>query len=486
MNKFLVISDFQYRLKVYLKAIEKTLARNKQVIILVPDLGTVPFFTRSIKSPISILHAGLTRTQRYLEWQKIRDGKVQIIIGSNSALFSPALNLGLIIIDQEENETYKSYQSPRFHAVKVAEKLSEISKTSLILGSLSPRIETYYNILKNKYQIIKPVNFSRTYEYNRQISIIDMNFEKGILSQPLQKKIEETLEKRKKIILVLNRKGEGTKFSCADCGWILKCEKCGLPLIPQKSESVCYNCEKNFPMPKTCPKCSSVHLKPFGMGTKRLEKFVKDFWPNAKTAIIEKNSFDNTRDFDIAIATSFALKFPFSNIGLVGIIDADQPLNFPDFHSAEKTFVNFYKFLKIGEQGIIQTHLPENHVIKSLGQLSYEKFFLSEVENRRKSMFPPFSHLTRLLYKNTDEEICRRETEKISKQLTAFMPKGSLQQITILGPSPCFIKKERDKFRYQIIIKSKSPLNSQSSNLISLIRSLPKDWIVDVDPIDLL
>ncbi|OGD56412.1 primosomal protein N' [Candidatus Berkelbacteria bacterium RBG_13_40_8] len=473
--RYLALGDFQYRLKIYLKAIEKTISRKKQVIVLVPNLETIPYFVRHINSSISILHSGLTRTQRYLEWQRIREGKVNIIVGSNSALFAPTADLGLIVIDQEENETYKSYQSPRFHAVKTAEKLAEIFGANLILGSISPRVETYFDALKGGFKILKDK------DDKKDITTVDMNFEKGILSQPLQKAIEETLEQKKKVILVLNRKGEGTKFSCADCGWILKCEKCGLPLIPQKTDSVCYNCEKNFTLPESCPKCRGINLKPFGMGTKKLEKFVKDFWPKAKTVIIEKNSYDDTHDFDIAIATSFALKFSFSNVGLVGIIDADQPLNFPDFHSAEKTFVTFFKFLLIGERGILQTHLPENHVIRSLAKMKYDNFFLDELENRRKSSFPPFTHLTRLLYKNADEEICRKETERVFKLLHA--KRYTLN--AILGPAPCFIKKERNKFRYQIIIKSPS-LISHYSSLIAIIRSLPKGWIVDVDPVNLL
>jgi len=470
--KYLIVSDFQTRFKFYQKAISKTLACNKQVIILVPDLANVHFFTKEMKQPISIIHSGLTRTQRYFEWQKIRDSKVQIVIGSNSALFSPVKNLGLIIVDQEENETYKSFQSPRFHAVKTAEKLAEFSGANLILGSLSPRVETYYNALKGKYKLLK------SSQQQKQISIVNMNFERGILSNPLQSNIDDTLLKKKKVLLVLNRKGEGTKFSCADCGWIAICEKCGLPLVPQKTGSICYNCERKSLLPASCPKCYGIHLKPFGMGTKKLAKFVHDFWPNKNVIIIEKESGITNNTWDIAIATSFALKFSLPRIGFVGIIDADQSLNFPDFHSSEKTFQTLYKFLKVGEKGMIQTHLPENPTISALGQDSYEKFFLSELENRKKSSFPPSTKLTRLLYKNTDEEICRRETEKVIKKLVT-----SNQELEILGPSPCFIKKEQDKFRYQIILKHQKAF---PQNTIDIIRSLPKGWIVEVDPMNLL
>jgi len=474
-NRYLIIGDFNYRLRVYLKAIEKTLARKKQVIILVPDLENVHFFTKYLRQSISIIHSGLTRTQRYLEWQKIREGKSKIIIGSNSALFTPVTNMGLIIIDQEENETYKNGQSPRFHALKVTTELSKLTAANLLIGSITPRIETYYEALKGNCKLLK------SNQKQKAISIVDMNYEKQILSRPLQDKIDEVLKNKQKIMLVLNRKGEGTKFSCADCGWINLCEKCGLPLIPQKDESVCYACEKRFPLPAVCPKCNGVHLKSFGVGTKKLSKFVQDFWPKSKVILIEKDTANNWRDFDIAIVTSFALKFSLPKIGLLGIIDADQSLNFPDFHSAEKTFQTLYKFLKIGERGIIQTHLPENEVISSLAKMEYNKFFLEELENREKNQFPPFTKITRLLFKNANEEICRKESERVFDLLNA----NRYTLNAILGPSPCFIKKERGKFRWQIIIKSSKPIFRYSS-LVTLLRSLPKGWIIDVDPVNLL
>jgi len=477
-KKYLIVSNFPSRLRFYLKAIEKTLSRSQSAIIIVPDLSIIPYFTKQLTKPVSVLHSGLTRTQRWLEWDKIRAGKIKIIIGSTSTLFAPAQNLGLIIIDQEENETYKNDRSPRFQAIKVAEKLVEFSGANLILGSITPRLETFWQALKGKYKILKQ-DPSRS----NKISIIDMNFEKQSISVPLQNRIDEMIKNKKKTLLILNRKGEGTKFSCPDCGWISLCEKCGLPLIPQKSENVCFRCEKTFEIPENCPKCQSIRLKPMGLGTTRLKKFAADFWPEAKVVQIEKDldGANLRQNWDITIATSYALKFQFPSIGLVGIIDADQGLNFPDFHSAEKTFQIFYKFLKIGERGIIQTHLPENYVISDLAKLDYDKFFLDELENRKKSQFPPFVQLIRLLYKNEDESVCKEETQRIYHDLNKLITDDRLP-ITILGPSPAFIKKERNKFRYQIIIK----LKKRNQGLNNFLLTLPKGWIVDVDPVNLL
>ena len=488
-KKYLIIGDFSARLKFYLAAIQKTLTKNESIIILVPDLSLISYFTRYFKNPYSILHAGMTKTQRWLEWNKIRRGDVKVVIGSQSALFAPSRNLGLIIIDQEENETYKNDRSPRFHAVRVAEELSRLAKANLVLGSISPRVETYHRAIQGKYQI-----FKKSSEAPKNITIVDMNSEKYVISNTLEKEIENTLNQKQKILLVLNRKGEGTKFSCADCGWIALCEKCGLPLIPQKAENVCFRCEKNYPPQTTCPKCHGVHLKPMGLGTTRLKKFLSDLFPKAKIIQIEKkiDGATSKNDWDIAITTSYGLKFNWSKINLVGIIDADQGLNFPDFNSPQKTFGNLYKFLRIGEREIIQTHLPaspaggpENYVIRSLGQLNYENFFLEELAQRRKYSFPPYTHLVRLLFKDTDEEKVKKETQRIYKLLSILITDNRLP-ITISLPHPAFIRQERGKFRYQIILKIKNWKLKIPQDLKNLLRSLNKGWIVDVDPVNLL
>lgn len=482
IKKYLIIADFSNRLKVYLKAIKNTLLQNKSVIILVPDLTLIPYFTKYLKAPMAILHAGLTKTQRWLEWNKIREGRSKIIIGSNSALFAPVKNLGLIIIDQEENETYKNDRTPRFHAVKVAEELSNLTATNLVLGSITPRIETYYGAVNNKYRIL---THKRSSIYGaKNITIVDMNSEKYVISNTLEKEIENSLAKKQKVLLVLNRKGEGTKFSCPDCGWIAFCEKCGLPLIPQKTENVCYRCKKNFLPVTICPKCQGVHLKPMGLGTTRLKKFLTDLFPESKIIQIEKELDGSAirNNWDIAITTSYGLKSNWPRIALVGIVDTDQGLNFPDFHSPEKTFQVFYKFLKIGEQGIIQTHLPENPLIRSLASLNYERFFLEEIAQRRKYSWPPFTYLLRLLYKDIDKEKAKKEINRVFKLLLSISDKP----YAISPPHPCFIEKERGKFRWQIVLKNSNVKVQMSNELKDILRTLPKGWIVDRDPVNLL
>lgn len=483
VKKYLVMANFQERMKFYLAAIEKTLKQKKQVIIIVPDLNIVPFFTNYLRNSVVVLHSGLTHTQRSIQWNKIRAGEAQIVIGSTSALFSPLPNLGLIIIDQEESETYKNDRAPRFHLVKVAEKLSQLTVANLVLGSIAPRIETYYQALKNVYILKKPAQKNQKFLN----TIVDMNSEKQILSLPLQKEIEEQIVKKQKVLLIFNRKGEGRNFSCIDCRWTLQCPFCQLPLTPQDKEAICYHCEKTFSFPEKCPKCDSVHLKSFGLGTKKLEKFVHDFFKQEKTIRIEEGSIlnPNSPNWDIAIATSYALKFNFPKIGLVAIIDADQSLSFPDFRSFEKSFQVFYKFLKIGERGIIQTHLPENYFISTLAKMDYEKFFLEELSTREKYNLPPFGQLIRLLSKNNDNTEAKKEAQRISLSLKEKY--GKEKFLEFLGPSPVFLKKQRGKFIWQIIIKIK-PVQNQKilDELKNFLKKIDKNTIVNVDPISLL
>lgn len=479
-KKYLIVADFSSRMQFYLKAINNTIAKQKSVIILLPDLSLIPYFSKYFKNSIEILHAKMTRSERWRKWDLIRQNNPKIIIGSQSALFAPVKNLGLIIIDQEENETFKNSRSPRFHFVKAAEKLSQLSAVNLILGSLTPRIETFNRALKGDFKLLKikmPVILPK-------ITIVDMNYEKYIISNTLEKQIDYTLQNNQKILLVLNRKGEGTKFSCLDCGWIAHCPKCGLPLIPEKFQNICFHCQINLPHPEKCPKCQGINLKPMGIGTSRLKKFLTDLFPKINIVKIEKEIYESNiqKSWQIAIVTTFALKFNLPNIGLVGIIDTDQGLNFPDFSSSEKNFSTFYKFLKVGERGIIQTHLPQNYLFKSLARLDYERFFLDEMINRKKFSFPPFVRIIRLLYKNQDEVQVNIETQRVYEMLKQTV---SDNQSSVSPPYWPFIKKERGKFRRQIIIKIR-PVKKLSDEEKEFLKSLSKGWILDVDPLNIL
>lgn len=476
-KKYLIVAEFKDRLKFYLRAIKKTSAERRQTIILVPDLSLVSYFTNFIKNKTSVLHAGLTLTERWVEWNKIRHGEVEVIIGANSALFAPSQNLGLIIVDQEENETYKSDQAPRYHALKVAYKLASFTNVSLIAGSITPDIETYFEANKQNYL------FTQVDTAERHISIVDMNTEKRIISETLKHKIDEKLQIQEKVILVINRKGEGSKLKCADCGWVHTCPNCSIPIAPIADNSYCANCEKYFPNPVKCGACSGSNFKVIGITTKRLQKIIQELWPKSQVIISEKDGpvITQKSSWDIAIVTNFALKMNFPKTGLVAIIDADQGLNFPDFRSKETSFQSTYKFLKLAKIGLIQTHFPQSDFIKNLAALDYPAFFASELTSREKYHFPPFCKLIKILYRDKNEEQCTRESNRVKACLEEITQKNNIEA-EVLGPTPTFAAKKRDYFYYKIVLK----INKRETLLDNFLKILPKGWIVDVDPFNLL
>lgn len=468
-NAVIVQGDFSSRIKYYLTLSNQIIAKKKSVIILVPDLSLLKYFS-IFKHTIKI-SSEMTVTERWKAWNTIRKSPFSTVIGSQSAIFAPVNNLGLIIIDQVDNETYKNDRTPRFLVSKVADYLSKITGAKLIYGSLTPPIELLYENNKNI------VSLPRVNNSGFNISIVDMNYEKSIISATLEKITNQMIQNNKKVLMVLNRKGEGY-LKCTDCGWTYNCDSCNLPLKPTGIDGVCYRCNKKFPVPSVCLKCGNINLKFVGLGTNKLAGFVKKVWPNLKIMVLEKDVVNLPESYDIIIATEYALKFPLSNIGLVALIDPDLEINLPDIYSFERAFMNYFKFLNIGKKGLIQTHLPNSNLIKSLANLDFNKFYQSEIRERKLSNFPPFAKLIRLIFTNNDKVICENETLKVATNLKIF-----LSESEILGPSPTYYPKIRNKYKFHILLKLKS---GPSDDLKTYLQSLGNNWAIDVDPISLL
>lgn len=475
-KNYLLVADFATRLKFYKQALKQTLANNLSAIILVPDLTLIPFF--QLKDAV-LLHAGLSKSARWQAWDKIRSGNVKIVIGSQSALFSPVNNLGLVIIDQEENETYKNDRVPRFLASTTALRLGKICHADVILGSVMPTLDSFVLAKENKL-ILKQQHKNSIIP----ITIIDLNTQKNFWGDVLESRIRKNLLNQKKTLLFLDRKGEGIKYTCFDCNWVFTCPRCDIPLIPfnQNASVHCFRCDKNYPIPLKCPNCQSQNLKPLGITTGWIAKNIKNLFPKARIIRIESKTNNNPfkNNWDIAIATSFALKFRFPQIDLVAILDADQGLAIPDFRSSEKTFRKLYKFLKISKNGLIQTHFPSSPRINALAKLDYEAFFSYEYATRKKYLFPPQCNLIRLVYKNSDEEKAISESQKVYQNLTAL---DLTKDVIISPPSQAFASKKNDYYRYQIIIKFQA---KRSDKLARYLISLSQGWQVDVDPQNLV
>lgn len=487
----LLHTDFETRFKLYLKFIRQAIGDKRQAIIVVPDLTYLEFFKKYLsKNKIAILHSEMTHTERYLAWRDIRDKNIPIILGSASALFAPVKNLGLIIIDQEESEFYKSEQSPRWHLPRVAEKLAELSGTQLILGSITPSIEKYYQAKKSQFKLIK--------KSIKKIStkLIDISNQKQIISYELEEAIGATLKNKGKIILYVNRKGEGRIFSCPDCGHNFLCTQCSTPLIPIKNKLICHHCKNSIKIPTRCPKCKNTNLKISGITTDRIKHIIEKLFPRAKVIALEKEfaeSFKmkkqilNTilRQADIIVGTFYLTKSILPRADLVGIICADQSLGLPDFRIQERTFSHLLQIIRLGKSAIIQTFTPEHSVMKSLKNNSYEKFYRNEIKDRHAMNYPPFSKLIRFIYQNSSEKKCQDESKKLARQLKYQISKANLpadrqeSNAEILGPAPAFYEKIRARFRYHLILKSKSDWKPDSAKI-------DKGWIIDIDPINML
>lgn len=475
------------RIESYIRLVQRAIKVGKQTIILFPEINLgseilQQFQTKFKSSEIALLHGNLTKTQRYQTWSDIRSGKKKIIIGARSAIFAPVNNLGLIIIDEPEDFAYKEEQSPHYHTLTITEKIRQLTNANLVIGSLYPNLQSYDQILKKQYKVIlKPQLKKHINKIGHQI--IDLKKEKGIISYQLEKEIKENLVKKKKILLFVNRRGAGSSFICQDCGKIIECPECNLPLTyhqNQKEELICHRCNFRTIPPTTCSYCKSVRIKPLGIGTQSVEKEIKKFFPNAKTIIVEKSPIA-LRPYilttsDIIIATQKILDLPNFSADLTAVVQADNSLNLPDFKSSENIFLLLLKLTNLTQKDfIIQTYNPENYLLQNLTKP--EKILNYIYNERKKYNYPPFRQLIKLLYQDKNEQKCQKETEKLANILKE-------NGFNFLGPGPCFISKRRNKFRYQIVLQL--PLqNLYWKKKLVQISNLEK-WLIDVDPISLL
>ena len=451
----LLFAPYHSRLHAYKKILKK-LKPDQQAIILVPDLAVANYFLESLTShKISFIHSNLTLTKRYTEWLNIRQGKTNIILGSISALFAPAQNLKLIIIDQEENDAYFFDRSPYFHASKVARKLAELTGAKLILGSSAPTIESFYETKLNQFQLIKG-KFSPI-----KAEIVDLNNQNRIISWELEQAISQTLIRQGKIILFINRKGVGRILICRDCQNRFLCPNCAVPLIPTKNQLICHHCSTKTTIPTRCPHCHGTNLAIFGLTTERAKTEIKRLFPKARILRLEKQTKEEffldletlhrlEAGTDIIIGTSYIIKSLVKKADLVGIVLAEQNLNFGDFRAGERVFQLTSKILHLGRKSIIQTFIPEHPIIKLLAKNDYEGFFNYEMKHRREHLFPPLVSILKILIKHQNQEKVRQKTKKFYRILKKSLSKKLFQLNPPVAPT---LAKRHNQYQYNIIIK---------------------------------
>lgn len=472
--------------EVYLQLIEKVLKIGKNAIVLVPEISLTPqmldrFISRFGKSDIAILHSKLSIGERHDEWERIRERKARIVIGARSAIFAPIENIGIIIIDEEHDSSYKSETNPRYNAKEIAKILAKENKAPLLLGSATPDINTFYNATNEaedgntKIQLLtltKRANASSL----PKVEIIDLkqelaNGNRSMLSMELYNSIEENIRQKRQTILFLNRRGYSTFIMCRNCGYTVKCPNCNISMTYHSYERKlkCHYCSYEENLVTTCPECHSDKIRYFGTGTQKLEQEINKQFPNASTirmdidTVTKKNSHEEilnkfkNENIDILIGTQMVVKgHHFPNVTLVGVIAADSSLNIDDYRANERTFQILTQVAgRAGRENlsgkvIIQTYNPDNFSIICAQKQNYEMFYETEIALRKQLKYPPFCDIILISFNSLNETNIKNISNEMYKKL---LEKLNQEEFKIFRPMPSPIDKIQNRYRWRIIIK---------------------------------
>ena len=496
--------------EVYLQLINKVLNENKSAIVLVPEISLTPqmldrFISRFGKEQIAVLHSKLSIGERHDEWERIKEGQAKIIIGARSAIFAPAQDLGIIIIDEEHDSSYKSEASPRYNAKEVAEKISNDLQIPLLLGSATPDLNTFYKA-KEINQITLLELTKRANKSNLpKVEIVDLKQElasgnRTMLSRDLYQAIEENLKNKLQTILFLNRRGYSTFIMCRNCGYTVKCKNCNISMTYHSYENKlkCHYCGYEEKVVKICPECGSDKIRYFGTGTQKLEQEILKQFPESKTirmdvdTVTKKNSHEEilnkfkTENIDILIGTQMVVKgHHFPKVTLVGVIAADGSLNIDDYRATERTFQILTQVAgRAGRKVIIQSYNPENYSIQNAQKQNYEEFYKIEILLRKQLKYPPFCDIIVIGFNGTNE----KEIKEISQNAYEFAQnKLNTSKFKVMRPMPSPIDKIQNRFRWRMIIKGNmtKEANETLNNLLKNIYD--KDYkntkiTIDVNP----
>jgi len=464
--------------EIYMQIIQKVLDKNKQAIMLVPEISLTPqavaSFAERFGAKVTVTHSRLSLGERYDQWKRAKDGQVQVIIGPRSAIFTPFANLGIIIIDEEHENTYKSETSPKYSTIDVAQKLSELCGCIVVLGSATPALQSYYRAKSGEFELITLKN--RINNRFADIEIADMRAElaggnKTMFSVKLHHGIAQNLASKQQIILFLNRRGHSTFVSCRSCGHVLGCPNCNVNYTYHifNHKLMCHYCSAAAKMPNNCPACGSIYIKHFGVGTQKIEEYLNQEFPNARVLRMDldttgrKNSHSRIiQSFadgqaDILVGTQMIAKgLNFPGVSLVGIVAADMALNNGDYRSAETAYQLITQVSGRAGRGdslgrvIIQTYNPEHYSIKYAREGNYEAFYEHEIQIRKQMDYPPFSYIYMVVFAGQNEKIVIQMMHKLA-QMMHFINKKKLCEI--LGPAPAVIPKIRMNYRWKLLVK---------------------------------
>ena len=521
--------------EIYMRAIAETLAMGRGSILLVPEIALTPQavrrFLARFPGQVGLVHSQLSLGERYDTWRRCRSGELKIVIGPRSALFTPMPAIGLIVLDEAHDDSYKEdTQSPRYHARATALAYAHIVGATLILGSATPDVVTMHRA--DKGELTKLSLEKRILGHTERIAgqasrlgvkskyragegessvidlppvrVVDMRQElkagnRSLFSRALQSALAETLKAGHQSILFLNRRGTATYVFCRDCGEALQCPRCDNPLTYHGNQEslLCHHCAYSRKPPKTCPHCGSHRIKHFGAGTQQIETLISELLPGVRTLRWDR---DSTRKkgaheiilahfaahrADVLIGTQMIAKgLDLPLVTLVGVVSADTGLNLPDFRAAERTFQVLTQVAGragrglLGGRVILQTYQPDHYAVRAAAGHDYAAFYKQELHQRQELGYPPFVRMAKLLYKHHSARVAEEAAQRLAGQLKSRIRRAD-EHANLIGPVPAFFQKIRGEYRWQIIVRAQDPVQF-------IPEALPEGWIIDVDPISLL
>jgi len=490
--------------EVYLRAAALTLARGRGVIVLVPEIAlttqVVARFVARFGERVALLHSALSEGERLDEWRRVLAGDADVVVGSRSALFAPLARPGLIVVDEEQEPSYKQESDPRYHAVDTALALGRIAGATVVLGSATPRITTWHAARSGE---IVPLALPERVSELRlpPTTIVDLRLElkagnRSTLSRALRVALERTIAKGEQAILYLNRRGYATAVLCRDCGYVVPCPACDIPFAYHADATLlCHRCGRHGTVPERCPQCASARIRHLGVGTQRVEDDVRAAVPSARILRLDRDAvrrkgahaaaFELMRSgkAQVIVGTQMVAKgFDLPGVTLVGVVNADTLLNLPDHTAAERTFELLTQVLGRsgrgtgGGRGILQTYLPDHYAVRAAAAHDYVAFAEAELEARKRFGHPPFGRLVLL-------QTAAKQQATVDRRATAVaaaLRDAAAGDAEVLGPAPAFAAKKAGTFRAQVVLRGARP------EAVLDRADVGPQWSIDVDPVTLL
>jgi primosomal protein N' (replication factor Y) len=502
---------------VYLSAMQSVLAKGRSAILLVPEIGLTPAVAADLHqifgNEVAILHSALTDDERAEQWKRIRSGESHIVVGTRSAVFAPVPSLSLIVVDEEHDHSYKQEEMPRYHARDVAVMRAKMCDATVVLGSATPSLETYYNAVQGKYRLLElPERIEK--RPLPEVEVLDMREEfqrtkkDEALSRKLIEEIGERLAKQEQVMVLLNRRGYSAFVLCRECGETVQCKNCAIAMTYHKREHrlVCHYCGFTRPAPKTCPKCGSEYVQYLGTGSEKLEHVLHGFFPQARIARLDRDTVRGRNDFermltalqdgeiDLLVGTQMIAKgHDVAKVTLVGVVGSDAALSFPDFRAAERTFQLLTQVAGRAGRGeapgrvVLQTFFPDHYAIQFAAAHDYRGFYEKEIRFRSWMHYPPFNAVSNVLVRSQKLD----EALAWSGILGKWFESTRLHGVRVMGPAAAAIVRLKTEYRYHFLLKSPSreKMNSVLRAMLDHAseQKIPRNnLIVDVDALSLI